>query len=84
MAAEIWNIEEVRERRIRNLQNKTARPFWGADGEEIHTAFERAMAPETDGQRALVARLASHWEAVSVKERRNAAKEQVASLPPAA
>ena len=89
MAAEIWNIEEIRDRKARLAANRPAKRFWGASGEDIHLAFERAMAPSNSEQRALVARLANYWESLSLRERNGAARAAAggggsAGLPPAA
>lgn len=84
MAAEVWNIEEIRERRLHEQQTRSARKFWGADGGEIRLAFERVMAPATDEQRQLVARLANQWEILSAKARSSGKEPPKTSLPPAA
>ena len=85
MPAEIYSIEEFRSRRIEDARTRMARKFWGAEGEEIHLAFERTLMPKSDTERALVDRLASYWEALSLKTRVGAKAAAVGSaLPPAA
>lgn len=88
MPAEVFNIEEIRSRRLEDARKRAARRFWAANGEEIHLAFERMMCPDDAGQRVLVARLAAHWEALSLRARMGekiaAAGSGGTALPPAA